>query len=256
MIISKFNNFIFFKNMKVAGSSFEIYLSKFCSTEDIITPLNYKEEELRKKLGYKNKQNYKKNFIEQYINITFLKYLVKKIPLTKYIINYKTLPRLAERKFFHHMPATKLYSIIGDQIYRYNKIAILRNPISMFVSMYNHKLKIQNFDYIEFDEFIENYAEEFFNHQLKIISLNNKIIIDYFLIYERIEKSFKYLNKNIKLNLIYNDFKDINEKKFSNPKKLSVNYLKDYQKKKIMIYANEYYSVYLKAFKIIENEKN
>ena len=58
--------------MKVAGSSFEIYLSKFCGDEDVITPLNEKEELIRKKLYIRNKQNYEKIFLKNILIIIFL----------------------------------------------------------------------------------------------------------------------------------------------------------------------------------------
>ena len=49
LVINK-EKIIFIKGSKVAGSSFELALSKFTSTKDIITPLNADEELLRQKL--------------------------------------------------------------------------------------------------------------------------------------------------------------------------------------------------------------
>lgn len=255
MILSKSNNYIFFKNMKVAGSSFEIYLSKFCDLEDIITPLNDEEEKIREQLDYKKKQNYKKNFFELYLNLNYLKYLIKKFPFTKYLINYKSQPRLEFRKFFHHMTPKQLKKIIGNDIYNYKKIAILREPISMFLSMYNHRLDGQNYKYITFEEFINEFGKSFFDHQYEIISLNHEIIIDFFLIYEDFQNSFKYINNKLGINLNYNEFSKLNAKKIDHPKKLKKKNLSVTSINKIMNYAKEYNMIYKKAFETIKNEK-
>ena len=254
MILSKKNNFIFFKNMKVAGSSFEIYLSKFCGDEDVITPLNEKEELIRKKLYTRNKQNYEKNFFEKYINYNFFKFTVKKIPLSKNIFKYKTDPRLETRKYYHHMTADHLYSIIGNDINKYYKIAILREPVSMFVSMYNHRAKQYDYEFMNIDQFTTKYADEFFNNQLKIVSLKNKLIIDYFLIFEDLPKSFQNLKKKLNINIIYDEFKNVIVKKIKDPKKLTVQDISEKERQNIMISAKNYNKVYVEALKKIENE--
>ena len=60
MIYLKDKKILFLKPIKVAGTSFEIALSKFASTSDIITPLEHIEDaELRRKLRYRDAQNYK-----------------------------------------------------------------------------------------------------------------------------------------------------------------------------------------------------
>jgi hypothetical protein len=40
MIISHRHRFIFIKTRKTAGTSIEVYLSRFCGEEDVVTPLN------------------------------------------------------------------------------------------------------------------------------------------------------------------------------------------------------------------------
>ena len=49
---------IFIKGSKVAGSSFELALSKFSQKNDIVTPLNQNEELIRKELNYPSPKNY------------------------------------------------------------------------------------------------------------------------------------------------------------------------------------------------------
>ena len=55
MIISHEHKFIFFKPMKVAGSSIEVALSKICGDEDLQTGSEYQEE--IEEFGYIPKNN-------------------------------------------------------------------------------------------------------------------------------------------------------------------------------------------------------
>jgi len=58
MIISHEHKFIFIKTNKTAGTSIEIALSKYCGSNDIITPISDEDEEIRRQLGYRGPQNY------------------------------------------------------------------------------------------------------------------------------------------------------------------------------------------------------
>jgi hypothetical protein len=58
MIISHEHKFIFLKTRKMAGTSIEIALSRFCGDEDIITPINVPDERLRETLCYRGLQNF------------------------------------------------------------------------------------------------------------------------------------------------------------------------------------------------------
>lgn len=58
MIICPAKEFIFIKNMKVASTSMEIWLSQLCDEEAIITSIAQEDEEMRSNLGYQGPQNY------------------------------------------------------------------------------------------------------------------------------------------------------------------------------------------------------
>ena len=110
MIISHTNQFIFLKTRKTAGTSFEIALSKYAGTSDIVTPLIAADEETRASLGYPGPRNYQ-------------------------------LPTLGPdgnpEEFFNHIPARKVKALIGRQVFRtYLKVSIVRNPFDMAVSAY------------------------------------------------------------------------------------------------------------------------
>ena len=58
MIFSKLHRFLFIKGRKVAGTSFEVALSKICGPDDILTPITPIDEQTRLSLQYRPAQNY------------------------------------------------------------------------------------------------------------------------------------------------------------------------------------------------------
>ena len=59
-IISYSKNFIFVKTNKTAGTTLELGLSQFCNSQDVIGTIYPKDENVRKELGFKGPQNYRK----------------------------------------------------------------------------------------------------------------------------------------------------------------------------------------------------
>jgi len=53
VIISHKHRFIFLKTKKTASTSIEISLSRYCGENDVITPIELKDEKERKKLNLK-----------------------------------------------------------------------------------------------------------------------------------------------------------------------------------------------------------
>ena len=123
MIISHRHKFIFLKSSKTAGTSTEIALSKFCGPDDIITPIEAKDEEMRRELGYPGPQNYL-------------------LPRSGYSIyegvKYLITTRKRKKENFHqHMSAKDAKACIGDEVWNsYYKFCIARNPWDRFISYY------------------------------------------------------------------------------------------------------------------------
>lgn len=120
MIISHKHKFIFIKTAKTAGTSIEIALSKICGENDVITPISENDENYRKELGYRGKQNY---------NIPYSTYSA--IDVLKMIKNRKRLV------YYNHISAEQVKKRISPEIWNsYYKFCFERNPFDKFISFY------------------------------------------------------------------------------------------------------------------------
>jgi hypothetical protein len=121
MIISHRHKFIFIKPLKVAGTSLEIALSKYCGSDDILTPFGQHDEEKRRELGFTPGQNHLVPFGQQ---------------------NVKDWVRLVlrarrRRQFYSHEPAANIRKVLRRKIWNsYLKISVVRNPFDYAVSRY------------------------------------------------------------------------------------------------------------------------
>ena len=106
MIISHKLKCIYIKNSKVAGTSFEIALSKYCGPDDIIAPIG--EENMRISLGGCGKQNY-----------TYFDHEGR------------------EHKYRSHTPSKQIKDSIPPKVWdSYLKIATIRCPYDALISRY------------------------------------------------------------------------------------------------------------------------
>ena len=124
MIVSHEHQFIFLKPLKVAGTSFEIALSKYLSSDDIVTVNAVGDETLRKRLGYQGPCNFNYPILGKVFSA-----------------DQRGMPQLFGRelptKYWDHMPASQAKSRLPAWVWRnYRKISLIRNPWDRAVSVF------------------------------------------------------------------------------------------------------------------------
>ena len=99
MILSHRYKFVFFKQMKSAGSSIELALTPFCGPDDILTGTPYDNE---KSMGYHERNN-----------------------------------KLGYRQVWHqHAPPEEFFNVCGETYSEYLKFTTIRNPFDAIVSYF------------------------------------------------------------------------------------------------------------------------
>ena len=229
MILSYSKNFLYIKTQKTGGTSLEVCLSKYCSTNDIITPIQKmnktnESENLRKKISNLSCQNYivwRKPF--KFLNF----YKIKKY------YRYSIIDRITKNYFYNHMPLCDVKKLIKPTTFKnLFKFAFVRNPFDQFLSLY-FWANGHNEKKISFEEFTNKNVKKFFNIQKKNLFFNNKVNFDKVFKYEEIDISIKYLKKIFHFDDLISDMNNIKLLK------IKKNYSKkDYFNKKIenMIY--------------------
>ena len=171
MIVLHGPSVIFLKPRKVAGTSFEIALSKYAGEDCIITPISHNDECTRAERQFRGPQNYQYRTLE-----------ILKLPIHRQI-EFILSPR-RPLKFYNHMTAGEAKQHLDKRVWEtYTKISIIRNPFDYTVSRYfmanPHSLRRPVFDEWCMDNsniFLEN------NQQYYI---NNQDIIDFYIRYDK-----------------------------------------------------------------------
>ena len=112
MIVSHQHRFVFVKTRKTAGTSIEIALAQHCGPDDIITPIDEVDEQIRRNLGHRGPQNFEvRKKVRGIIGIA-------RRMLGKDVVRY-----------YNHIPAGSIRDNVGAQIFdSYQKFCVVRNP--------------------------------------------------------------------------------------------------------------------------------
>lgn len=180
MIISHKHKFIFIKTRKTAGTSVEAYLSKFCGSDDIITPIN-------PPIDGHVPQNYTGYF-----------------PLYNEILDSKSKKdRLiawgdfkAKKKYYNHIPGWRVKLRVGSKIWNsYHKFTIERNPFEKSISHY-WMIRGRLGKDLSFDEYLKDF--DLCQNYPLYTSQKGEVIVDRILRHEKLskdlEETFNFLN--------------------------------------------------------------
>jgi hypothetical protein len=201
MIVSHRHKLIFLKAKKVAGTSFEIALSRFLDETDIITPVSRDDEAIRAGHGFIGARNF---------NFGFVRYLTDDIHKP-----YQALGMTLPPKFYNHIPAKAARSRLETRIWKeYQKISIVRNPWDRAVSIFfwrnskrKNQPKLENFS----SYFKDN--PELLQTNYALYMINGANVIDTYFRYEHLEEDIlDFEVKNPALTGLWETFNGINAK--------------------------------------------
>lgn len=176
MIVNHKYKFIFIKTKKTAGTSIEIALSQFCGEDDILTGLMPEDEQARKNLGFRGKQNYGKKSPNGYC--------------------------------WQHMPSKNVKKAVGDDIWNsYFKFCFERNPFDRFISEFywgTRKERVKKVaargEVVPMD--IDSYIAQLKSRHLSnwyLYTLRNKIAVDFVGRYENLSEDLEFVRDRLGL---------------------------------------------------------
>ena len=181
MIISHKYKFIFIKTNKTAGTSIEIALSKFCGENDIITPNEAEDEDIRKGLGNRGPQHYLAP-LKDYRPIDIYRYIARK--------------RKKDR-FYHHISAKEIKQLVSEDIWNnYYKFCFERNPWDRVISFYYWRLKKNPQQTIS--EFIDSGLPEVLHeYGYGRYTINDKIVVNRVCLFENLSRELEIISKKL-----------------------------------------------------------
>ena len=226
MIISHKFKVIHIKLKKVAGSSFETALSKYCGPDDVLSEMRGPEMKLRETLGFPSAQNYEPFMIRNRID---------------------------------HLSANEIRELIAADIFdNYLKIATIRNPYQKAISWYFWRKRDEKLSEIkeDFEEFI---ADAFRKKNIRLsplldhyqIHINGKSVVDFIIRYEHFNEDIKKLEKKIACPGLQETFLSINAKANIRPRKGTSLYDVYSKYPKVKAKIDEMYYKYLDKYELI-----
>ena len=192
MIISHKLKCIYIKLGKVAGTSFEIALSKYCGPDDIIAPTDVKENAIRRALAFREPQNY----ID---------------------------PQTQKPKFTTHVSTKIIKRKISRDVWdNYLKVATIRCPYDMLISHYYFSQSKRS-KQMNFDRFVATQKRAFklilSIHEKKPTQPNGyrRMLTDFLIRYEHLDNDIKELETKIDCPGLLKTFQHITAKKGLRP---------------------------------------
>ncbi|MBC6498002.1 MAG: sulfotransferase family 2 domain-containing protein [Alphaproteobacteria bacterium GM7ARS4] len=205
VIISFKHRFIFIKPTKVAGTSLEVALSRFCGKDDVMS--RFREEESNQ------------------LRARFYPYPVRNtIELVKH-------GEKCTSKLVVHGSVHQLRSFLGNDVFRrFLKISVIRNPYDWVVSLYAwraHKRRCgpsRETSVSLFRRwFLENIEDELYRQERRYATLKHPYdAVDFMIRFEHFEEDLTALSQRLGLTEnIYDTFKGIREKGHVRPQSLT-----------------------------------
>lgn len=183
MIVSHKHKLIFLKPRKVAGTSFEIALSKFLDADDIISPVSRDDEIMRTELGFQAPVNFNFALVDLIAgrNEPMPMLMGRELPL----------------KYYNHMPSWLVKLYLGQSMFSsYRKISIVRNPWDRAVSLFFYKNRRTKPTIDEFTAYFEAHPT-FLGINRRNYFIGSQMVVDTFIRYERFEADIRALEAEI-----------------------------------------------------------
>ncbi|XFA72813.1 hypothetical protein RYO59_001043 [Thermosynechococcaceae cyanobacterium Okahandja] len=179
MIINHTYKFIFLKTRKTAGTSLEIALSQFCTAADVITPIRWQDERIRRQLGYPGPRNFR-------------------APLADYQFAdwLRLLYRGPKRKFNTHFSAAEIKAVVDPKIWsNYYKFCFERNPFDKAISRYYWNTREPR---PPIDAYLQTVPEILLSNW-EIYTIADEIVVDFVGRYERLSDDLALIQATLGL---------------------------------------------------------
>lgn len=183
MILSHRHRFLFLKTSKTAGTSLEIGLSKFCGPRDVITPNAPEDEALRRRLGGRRPQNFRRPWSDLSAQEWWRTLITRGRP----------------RRYYHHIPASQVRPLVGEEVWKtYFKFCFERNPFDRVISQYywRHQEEARP----SFSEYLRSDLPDFLRERgMGIYTIDGEVVVDKVYRFEEIDDALRELETLLRL---------------------------------------------------------
>jgi hypothetical protein len=173
LIVSHEHRFIFVKTRKTAGTSIELYLSRFCGPDDVITPiLRVPDTDYHVPRNWKGLYNPVPDILD-----------AMGMETGSWMGNVWEMKKrfLARKKFYNHIPAYRARRRLPRRVWdEYYTFCFERNPWDRMISQYFWATREEE---MTFDEFLAAPLRHT-NHPLYMDRRRERVIVDHVARYE------------------------------------------------------------------------